>query len=84
MSYKNVSLLDLVEAYGAENNLISSEEELSEQFDEWVAPMVIEEYGEDDTIAMSEAFSNWADARCRDGDIHDEQYACYDYVGKYA
>ena len=84
MNYNNVSLLDLVEAYGAENNLISSEEELSEQFDEWIAPTVVEEYGEDDTIAMSEAFSNWADARCRDGDIHDEQYACYDYVGKYA
>jgi len=84
MNYKHASLLCLVEIYGAENNLISSEEELSEQFDEHVAPGVIEHYGEDDTIAINEAFNDWADARCKDGDIHDEQYACYDYVGKYA
>ena len=84
MNYKHASLLCLVEVYGAENNLISSEEELSEQFDEHVAPGVIEHYGEDDTIAINEAFNDWADARCKDGDIHEEQYNQYCYVGRYS
>ncbi len=45
---------------------------------------MIEEYGDDDVPAMSETFNNWADALCKNDDIHDLQYSEYGYVGKYA
>ena len=76
--------LELVEEWASECGLISSEEELSEIFDEEIAPLVIEQYGEDDEPAMNEAFNDWSDALCRDGVLHELQYEDYCYVGKYA
>ena len=75
---------EVIEAYAADNNLPASELELSELFDEQVAPLVINQYGADDTPAMSEAFNNWTDGLCKDGEIHEWQYSNYCYVGKYA
>lgn len=88
-NFNHVTLLDIVEAYAEDNGLISSEEALSERFDEEIAPIIIEQYGEvgvafDDDVAMSEGFNNWTDALCKEGDIHDEQYQQYCYVGKWA
>lgn len=77
-------LLEIVEAFAADNNMIASEEELSERFDEEVLPHVIEQYGEDDEPAISESFNNWTDMLCKDGDIHEEQYNRYCYVGRLA
>ena len=76
--------LEVVEHYASENNLISSEGMLSDQFDEQVAPHVITAYGPDDEPAMNEAFCNWSDGLCKDGQLHDIQYNQYCYVGKYS
>jgi hypothetical protein len=83
-NYNDETLLEMVELYAADNGLISDEDELSELFDEDIAPSVIEQYGEDDEPAMSEAFNNWSDALCKDGVIHPAQYAAYCYTGKYS
>ena len=82
--FKHIELIELVEAYAADNGGYDSEEALSEAFDEQVAPAVIAQYGEDDEPAMNEAFNDWTDSLCKDGEIHDEQYRLYCYVGKYA
>lgn len=84
-SWKNVSLLEMVEAYAEQEGLlIDSEEALSEKFDNEIAPMVVEQYGEDDTDAMNQAFNDWSDGLCKDDEIHPEQYNRYGYVGKYS
>lgn len=83
-AFSHVDLIDIIEAYAADNGGYDSEESLSEAFDEQVAPAVIEQYGEDDEPAINEAFNNWTDSLCKDGTIHDEQYKRYCYVGKYA
>ncbi len=83
-NYNDENLLEMVELYAADNSLIESEDMLSERFDEEIAPMVIEQYGEDDEPAMSEAFNNWSDMLCQDGDIHPEQYNQYCYTGDYS
>lgn len=83
-TYHDESLLEIVELYAAEVGAIDSEEALSEQFDQEIAELVVAEYGADDEPAMSEAFNNWSDALCKDGEIHPEQYNQYCYVGNYA
>lgn len=84
MNWNRVDLIDMVELYAEDNNLIASEQELSELFDAEVASEVINQYGEDDTVAMNEAFNDWTDSLCKEGVIHPEQYASYCYVGKYS
>lgn len=84
INWKRVDLLELVEAFASDNGMIDSEQALSDRFDEEVSKSVIEQYGEDDTIAMSETFNDWTDALCKDGEIHPEQYSQYCYVGKYS
>ena len=83
-NFNNTDLLEMVELYATDNKLIDSEERLSELFDESIAPMVIEQYGEGDKPAMRETFNNWTDMLCKDGEIHQEQYNQYCYVGKYS
>lgn len=83
-TYNNEDLLGMVELYAEEVGAIASEDELSEKFDEEIAELVVEQYGPDDEPAMSEAFNNWADGLCKDGEIHSEQYNQYCYVGTYS
>ena len=61
-----------------------TEEQLSELFDNEVLPLVVEQYGEDDIIAINTAYNDWTDMLCKDGEITDEQYNNYCYVGKLA
>jgi hypothetical protein len=70
----------------SDDDLLKSveENELSEIFDQDVLPSVLKQYGEDDLIAVNEAFNNWSDALCKDGYIHEMQYNRYCYVGKLA
>lgn len=85
MNFNNYTLIEIIESFAEENGFgFSSEEQLSEAFDESIAPMVIEQYGADDTVAMNEAFSDWTDSLCKDGELHPEQYNTYCYVGQYA
>ena len=79
----NVTELELVEEFAQDNNLIDSERNLSDQFDELISESVIVQYGADDTPAMSESFNNWTDSLCKDGELHGLQYHHYCYVGKY-
>lgn len=83
-NYNDENLLDMIELYAHEIGAIESEEELSERFDATIAESVIERYGEEDIPAMSEAFNNWTDSLCKDGEIHPAQYNKYCYVGTYS
>ena len=82
--WDRADLIDLVELYAEDNGQIASEAELSKRFDEEVLPSVVAQYGEDDTVAINEAFNDWTDMLCKDGEIHPEQYDSYCYVGKLA
>lgn len=84
LNFANYDLLEIVEFFAEENGFIASEAELSERFDEAVLPDVIAKYGEDDQVAINEAFNDWSDMLCKDGDLHDEQYNKYCYVGRLA
>ncbi len=80
-NFNLVSQLELVECYALENGFISSEEKLSDIFDEDILPSVIEEYGADDQIAIDTTFNDWSDGICKDGYLHPVQYDEYIYVG---
>ena len=82
-NFNQVDLIDIIEEYADMKDLVASEEQLSEIFDESVAPLVVEKYGEDDHVAMHEVFLEWTDSLRDDGEIHEEQYNVYEYVGKY-
>lgn len=84
MNFKIFSTLEIVEEFASNNDLIDSEEKLSERFDAEIAHSVIEQYGKNDIAALNEAFNNWTDGLCKDGEIHQEQYEHYTYVGKYS
>ena len=88
-NFKGVNLLELVECYAIENDLPSCEEDLSERFDNDVMPSILETHGEpgisfEDTDMATQAFNDWADGLCKDGEIHDEQYSNYAYVGEWS
>lgn len=83
-NYNDETLLELVELYAEEMGYISSEDELSEIFEEQILPSIIEMLGEDDEIAINEGFNNWSDMLCKNGEIHPEQYNNYCYVGSHS
>lgn len=39
-----------------------------------IQPFVIAQYSADDEIALNEAFNNWTDMLCKDGEISDHIY----------
>ena len=84
-TFKHVSLLELVESYATENNLIDSEGALSEMFDAMVEDMSAETRLklQDDEPMLSELFNNWTDSLCKDDLLHDEQYNQYFYIGEH-
>lgn len=84
LNWNRVDLLEMVELYAEENGGIASEQELSDRFDRDILPSVIEQYSEDDSVAINEAFNDWSDALCKDGELHEEQYNNYCYVGRLA
>ena len=89
MNYNDENLLDMVELYAAEVGYLSTEDEVSERFDEEIAPLIVEQHGKkgvefEDTIMMNEEFSNWLDGLTKEGEIHPEQYSSYCYTGRYS
>lgn len=89
MNYNDENLLDMVELYASEMGYISSEDELSERFDNDIAPQILEQFGTkgeefEDTVMMSEEFNNWTDSLTKNGEIHPEQYNQYCYTGRYS
>jgi hypothetical protein len=83
-SWNGMNDLEIVEHLAELEGMICSEEALSERFDEQIAPSVIEQYGENDEPAINEAFNDWTDSLCKEGEIHSEQYDKYEYVGEYS
>jgi hypothetical protein len=82
--WDRADLLEMVELFAEDNNEIATEAELSKRFDEEILPLVLETYGEDDSVAINQAFNDWSDSLCKDGEIHPAQYDAYCYVGKLA
>lgn len=83
-NWHRIDMLEVVELFAEDNGMIASEQELSDRFDLEVLPHVIEQYGEDDSVAINEAFNDWTDGLCKDGEIHESQYNSYCYVGRLA
>jgi len=83
-SYNRLDLLDIIEEYASINGLIASEAELSERFDNEILPLILETYDEDDAPAIYEGFNDWSDSLCKDGELHEEQYNNYYYIGRLA
>lgn len=81
-NFNNVDLLEIIEAFAENNGLISSEDELSQRFDDDILPSIIEIYSEGDEVAINEGFNNWSDGLCKDGELHERQYNEYCYVGR--
>ena len=86
-------LLELVELYAEDyyehrrTDLVKNEEDLSERFDSFLEEYEVNSdsrFNPDDTVAINEGFSNYADALCSDGLLHPEQVHHYCYVGKYS
>ena len=84
--FSNIEELELAEAYATDNSGIDSEETLSEHFDGMIGECGLEvaETMRRDRPALAEAFNNYTDSLCKDGDLHDSQYNTYEYVGKFA
>ena len=66
------------------SNVTYIDREFSARFDEEVAPMILEMYDADDSVAFNESFNNWTDSLCKDGDISQDVYNNVCYVGKYS
>lgn len=60
-----------------------NQEEISQRFDNEIMPSVIQQYGENDKPAINEAFNNWTDGLCKDGQISSLLYSRIEYVGQY-
>ena len=82
MSFKRYDELEAVELWAKDNKCISSEKELSERFDDCELDSIIDAYGEDDEVAISEGFSDWKDGLYVDDEIHRVQCDEYTYVGR--
>jgi hypothetical protein len=83
------TLLELVEALAEHEGAIASEDELSEKFDNEIMPHILEQYGKpgiefEDTDLVIQAFNDWTDGLCKDGEIHQAQYDNYEYVGEWS
>ena len=87
-NFNHYDLLGIIEEFAKDNYLISSEEELSERFDEMIESYLDEgsmsHRDLEDEVMINEMFNNWTDMLREDGEIHEEQYNRYEYVGKYS
>jgi len=81
--FNDENLLELAELYAEEVGTYSSEDELSEAFDSMLDECY-PDFDTEDEPALAEAFNNWTDGLCKDGEIHPEQYNSYEYTGKYS
>lgn len=89
INWRNYTELEVVEALASWENMIDSEEMLSEKFDEYMEEALSNSstcncsYGEDEP-QLNEDFGAWTDGLCKDGEIHSTQYSAYTYVGKWS
>jgi hypothetical protein len=90
-NYNEENHLEMIELYAHECGLISSEDDLSERFDNEVMPSILGNYNKSkpgkaftDQHLVNEAFNNWTDSLCKDGEIHPLQYDEYGYIGEWS
>jgi hypothetical protein len=57
-----------------EINFDDTQEQLRVRFKEEIEPAVIAQYGADDKFALNEAFNDWTDSLCKDGEISNYVY----------
>jgi len=81
--YCHENLISVVEEYALDNDLISSEEELSKSFDELCEECPPEYDYHTDKPALNEDFNNYKDCLLSDNRLHAKQVDNYVYVGKY-
>ncbi len=81
--FKNMGLLELVEAFASHECLPCCEQDVSDRYDSLVEELGLEATLSNDPIMLSEDFSSFVDNLCSDGELHPEQVRKYDYVGKY-
>lgn len=51
-----------------------TKQEVFDEFREFIRPLVVKRYGENDVIAINEEFNNWTDSLCKEGCITTELY----------
>ena len=85
ISYAHYSELSVIEDWAYDQNLIHSEDECSNRFDD-----MVEEYGAEAWAAMRndrpmicEAFSDWMDNLISSDELHIEQINSYSYVNDF-
>ena len=78
-TFKAKSELELMESYAEAMGGISTEEELSEVFDQHVETY---KFDLNDKPALRQAFNDWKDSMCREGYIHPVQAHEYCYEGE--
>ncbi len=88
-NYNDEDLLQMVEMYAETQGYISSEEELSDMFDNYLKDILDNMSHIDaqrllkDKPTLSELFGRYVDALCKDGEIHPIQYAEYSDKGRH-
>ncbi len=85
-NFNNVNLLEIIESYATENNLLDSEQAVTDSFNETVLPEILKLHGEpgiefNDDVMINEEFSTFKDDLCKSGYLHTEQYNNYCYLG---
>lgn len=81
-NWTGMNLLEIVEGLAKREGMISDEEELSGRFDNMMDEC--HEYPEHFTPTDIRTFFNdWSDEVCKEGEIHEEQYNQYGYVGRF-
>ena len=81
--YFHSTELEAVEAWAGDNDLISSEEELTERYEQMLLECELSTLVkmQGDTVMINEDFSSYADNLTRDNELHLEQYHAYDFQG---
>jgi len=68
----------ILEEYEDDNDDFRSFEDVQADFEENVLPYVVEKYGKDDEIAIREAWNDYTDGLCKDGEISEWAYENWD------
>jgi len=79
--WNDESMIQVIELYAADNQMLASEQELSDLFDARIDEY--DNYPTHDKTMLIEDFNIFADMLCKGGDIHPDQYYEYNYAGKY-
>jgi len=78
MCWIEVYIEGYIESNLCHRNKFLSHDQALEDFKAEILPLVYAKYDRDDAIAVREAFNNWTDSLCKDGQIDDTQYSQWD------